>query len=127
MIISTKNFHPESDPKLLCTCGSVQCDKRSVNQVTLNMLQVARDKFGKPMKVNSGGRCSYHPDEAHRSTPADHQKCRGVDISVSGSTRGDVVDAGLKAGFNAIGVAKTFVHLGYREELPEGKIVMWVY
>jgi hypothetical protein len=50
-----------------------------------------------------------------------------LDIAVRGGTeRGELVKLGLDAGFNAIGVAKTFVHLGYRPELGE-EIVMWVY
>jgi hypothetical protein len=50
-----------------------------------------------------------------------------VDIACTGATRGNIVDAGLKAGCNAIGVANFFVHLGYRAELPEGHITMWTY
>lgn len=127
MTIHTKNFHPESDKKLLCTCGHVDCDKRSVNQETLDRAQVARDYLGFPLRVTSGGRCPNHPDELHRTTPADHQKGRGIDVAVNGATRGNVVAAGLAAGFNAIGVAKTFVHWGHRAELPDGHITMWVY
>lgn len=126
-MIATKNFNPKTDPKLLCTCGHPDCDKRSVNQKTLNQAQRGRDILKHPLKVNSGGRCPFHPDEAHRTTPADHQKGNGIDIAVTGATRGDVVNAGIKAGFNAIGVAKTFVHWGYREDLPDGHVTMWVY
>ena len=125
-MISTRNFNPDDDPKLLCTCGHADCDKRSVSQEHLNRMQVVRDIVG-PLVVRSGGRCPSHPDELHRKTPADHQKGEGGDVGVSGATRGNVVDAGVKAGCNAIGVAKTFVHLGYRDDLPAGHITMWVY
>ncbi len=127
MTISTKNFHPDSDPKLLCTCGREGCDRRSVNQETLDRAQVAREILDHPLTVTSGGRCPLHPDELHRTTPADHQKQQGLDVAVTGATRGNVVNAGIEAGFNAIGVAKTFVHWGYRPELPEGHVTMWVY
>lgn len=123
----TKNFNPMTDPKLLCTCGHPNCDRRSVDQATLNMAQAGRDILGHPLTVTSGGRCSHHPSERHRTTPADHQKQRAIDVAVNGATRGNVVDAGIKAGFNAIGVAKTFVHWGHRPESPPGHIVMWVY
>lgn len=126
-MIKTKNFNPVGDPKLLCTCGHKECDKRSVKQEHLNRIQIARELVGHSLVVTSGGRCNNHPNEAHRTTPADHQKGNGIDIAVTGLTRGNVVDAGIKAGCNAIGVAKTFVHLGYREELPEGHLTMWVY
>ena len=88
---------------------------------------MARDDVRHPLPVRSGGRCPNHPDELHRATPADHQKRQGLDVGVNGATRGNVVDAGIKAGCNAIGIAKTFVHLGHRPELPPGHITMWVY
>jgi hypothetical protein len=125
MGIQTKNFSSETDPKLLCTCRHSGCDKRSVNQETLDRLQRVRDDAGRSLTVNSGGRCTVHPNEAARTTPADHQKCIAADISVKGGhERAEIVALGLKHGFNAIGVAKTFVHLGYREG---EKLVMWVY
>ena len=126
-MISTENFNPITDPKLLCTCGDSDCDQPSVSQATLNRLQFVRDIFGGPLVVTSGGRCANHPDEIHRKTPADHQKGQAVDVAVNGATRGKVVKKGIEAGFNAIGVAKTFVHLGYRAELPNNHLTMWVY
>ena len=126
-MIKTLNFNPEYDTKLLCTCGHELCDKRSVSQEHLNRVQVAREDVNHSLPVTSGGRCSYHPNEVHRTTPADHQKMQGCDVGVNGSTRGNVVRAGIDAGCNAIGVAKTFVHLGYRKDLPSGHITMWVY
>lgn len=127
MTIATENFHPDTDPKLLCTCGDPDCDQRSVTQEHLNRVQTVRELVDHPLTVTSGGRCPLHPEESHRTTPADHQKGQGVDVKVTGATRGNVVAAGIDAGCNAIGVAKTFVHLGHRAELPEGHITMWVY
>jgi len=124
-MIQTKNFNPKTDPKLLCTCGHILCDERSVNQITLNRVQLVRNDINQPLPVNSGGRCPYHQDEQNRTTPADHQLCQVVDVGVSGGhMRGAVVRSALTRGFNAIGIAKTFVHLGYREDC---KLVMWVY
>lgn len=127
MTIKTDNFNPSADRKLLCTCGHVDCDKRSVSQEHLNRVQQVREIVGHGLRVTSGGRCPNHPDEVHRSTPADHQKGQGCDVAVTGATRGNVVQAGIQSGCNAIGVAKTFVHLGHRPELPDGHLTMWVY
>lgn len=124
-MISTENFHPDTDPKLLCTCGHPKCDKRSVNQLTLERAQIIREDAGRPLYITSGGRCPYHPDEIKRTTPADHQKGQGIDFAVFGGfQRAEIVNMGIMRGFNAIGVAKTFVHLGYRAGEP---LVMWVY
>ena len=79
-MISTKNFHPHTDPKLLCTCGRGQCDKRSVNQYSLDRLQLIREDLGQPLTVTSGGRCPLHPDEISKTQPGDHQKQYAVDI-----------------------------------------------
>ena len=127
-MIQTINFNPETDPKLRCTCGHALCDRRSVNQPTLNRLQRVRTIVDRPLKINSGGRCKYHPNEVHRKSPEDHQKCQGVDVACkNGIERGELVKVAIECGFNAIGVADGFVHLGHREELPIGAVVMWTY
>jgi zinc D-Ala-D-Ala carboxypeptidase len=124
-MISTKNFNPAFDNKLICTCSHSKCDKRSVKQHVLDMVQLVRDDAMRPLTITSGGRCQYHDSEKYRSVPADHQRCIAVDIAVSnGLERAELVELGLKHGFNAIGVAKTFVHLGYREGSQN---VIWVY
>lgn len=125
-VVSTKNFHPDTDPKLICTCGHPDCHKPSVDQETLDMVQVVRDDLDRPMQVNSGGRCGYHPNEIRKTTVGDHGKGKGIDIAcANGVERMELVQAALRAGFNAIGVAKTFVHFGHR---PNAKVaVMWTY
>ncbi len=125
MPAKTAHFNPNIDKKLLCTCGSPNCDKRGVKQNILNRLEEVRVLADRPLTVTSGGRCNNHEDELDRVTPADHQKCIAIDIAVSGGKeRAEIVSLGLKRGFNAIGISKTFVHLGYRQgERP----VMWVY
>ena len=125
MRVEAKNFNPDNDIKLLCTCGHKDCDKRSVQQGVLNRLQKLRDEIGRPLTVTSGGRCPNHPNEIHRKKPADHQNCVGIDIAIRGGVeRSELVRLGVECGFNAIGVAKTFVHLGWRcNQQP----VMWVY
>jgi len=125
MTVSTRNFNVKSDSKLACTCGSSLCDKRTVTQGLLDRVQLVRDDVMRGLTVTSGGRCPYHKNELYRQTPADHQKGIGIDISVSGGMeRGQLVKLGLKHGFNAIGIAKTFVHLGYREG---EQLVIWTY
>ena len=81
MVISTLNFHPDTDTKLLCTCGYLECDKRSVDQATLDQVQRIRIDLGQPMTITSGGRCSNHPNEITKSKPGDHQLCKAVDIA----------------------------------------------
>ena len=121
----TKNFNPKSDPKLLCTCGHKDCDKRSVNQETLDKLQLLRGWFNSPMTVTSGGRCPNHPNEVHRDKPADHQKGIGVDVRYRSEKEKNLIMLyGAKAGFTAIAAGKNFVHLGNR---PQTYFTTWSY
>lgn len=130
-MVKTKNFNPETDRKLLCTCGHPKCDKRGVNQETLDMLQRVRDDYGKSMTINSGGRCPHHPSQRVKKDPngGDHPNGNGVDIAVSSRQEYDTlaVLAG-RHGFNAIGdgLASGFIHLGRRPENGK-RVVAWGY
>lgn len=125
-MINTKNFNPDVDTKLLCTCGHSECDKRSVHQWVLDKIQLIRDASGRSLRITSGGRCTNHPSEVHRSKPADHQKCQAVDIAVyNGEQRAEIVMLARMVGANAIGVANGFVHVGFRSDTD--KHVMWAY
>ena len=124
-MVKTKNFNIHTDPKIACTCGHPNCDKRTVKQSHLDRVQLVRDDAMRPLTYTSGGRCCHHKNEKHRTKPADHQKMEGSDIAVSGGMeRGQLVKLGLKHGFNAIGIAKDFVHLGYRKG---EQLVVWTY
>lgn len=79
--IKTKNFNPELDKKLLCTCGHPDCDERSVDQSTLDNVQLIRDDLNASVVIASGGRCPNHPDEKKKIKPGDHQKGKAVDVS----------------------------------------------
>lgn len=80
-MIKTKNFNPDLDIKLKCACGHPDCDQRSVDQETLNQVQLIRDDINKAMTVTSGGRCHNHPSELSKPGPGDHQRMKAVDIA----------------------------------------------
>ena len=129
MIVKTKNFNPETDPKLCCTCGHKNCDKRSVKQYVLNMLQAVRVDYALPMIITSGGRCENHPNEIHRTKPADHQLRCAVDIRINGLVMAMKIEAiAVRYGFNAFGInlKDGFIHLGYRVDNGD-KISVWTY
>lgn len=131
MVISTKNFHPETDPKLLCTCGNNGCDRRSVNQDTLDALQLVRDDLDAPIQITSGGRCPLHPVQACKQDPnsGDHFRGDGVDVAVSSRQEYDKIAmlAG-RHGFNAIGdgLEQGFIHIGRRKN-NGSRISSWGY
>jgi len=85
MKIKTQNFNPVDDIKLLCTCGNVDCDQRSVDQQTMDKVQRVRTDLGQPVIITSGGRCPNHPNELTKSAPGDHQKQKAVDVRCDSS------------------------------------------
>lgn len=128
-MISTNNFNPKTDPKILCTCGHPLCDKRSVNQYSLDNLQRIREDLGLPMVVSSGGRCPYHPDEAKKVQPGDHQKCYAIDILCSN----EIMETKLKVLAGRHGATRVagnyevgFVHIAWTPT-EDKSVPSWVY
>ena len=126
-MISTKNFNPTTDPKLLCTCGHQQCDQRSVNQLVLNRLQKIRVDAGRPLIITSAGRCQYHPNEVHRTTPADHQKQIAVDIFYATVLeRNELMVLAGRYDADAVAAGKNFVHMAWRGD-ADNRVKTWEY
>jgi len=114
---SSKNF---SADELKCSC----CGDHGVQQFALDKLQEVRESVGRPLTVTSSYRCSNHPVESKKSKPGTHNQGIAFDIAVSnGVERLEVISKGLSSGATGIGVAKTFVHLDWRD----GPSVAWVY
>ena len=128
-MIKTKNFNPVSDPKLLCTCGHPECDKRSVNQNTLDMVQYIRNDLKQPMTITSGGRCPNHPNERTKSKAGDHQKQMAVDVACGNEeleTKLKVLSGRYGATRVAGGAYCGFVHLAWTET-DRTDIPTWSY
>jgi len=117
-VMPTKNFNPKSDPKLLCTCGHKECDRRSVDQESLDKLQLIRDDLNAPIVITSGGRCPYHPNEIKKAQAGDHQLCKAVDVrcdNVIMETKLKVLAGRHGATRVAGGAYCGFVHIAWTE------------
>jgi zinc D-Ala-D-Ala carboxypeptidase len=79
-MIKTADFNPEIDTKLLCTCRHELCDQPSIDQITLNQVQLIRNDLGLPIVITSAGRCKYHPNEIGKQQPRDHTGLKAVDM-----------------------------------------------
>jgi len=127
MIISTVNFHPNTDVKLLCTCGHPECDERSVKQEVLDKVQLVREDANRPLTITSAGRCPHHPNEVHRSKPADHQNCVGVDVFYGTvKERNELMVLAGRHGATAVAAGKNFVHMAWRI-VPDSRVRTWEY
>ncbi len=126
-MIQTKNFNPNTDKKLLCTCGHAECDKRSVNQETLDAIQRVRSDYGRPMNITSGGRCSNHPNEVHKSKPGDHQKCFAVDVAYKTTLeRNKLMVLAGRHGATRVAFGKSFVHMAWTPT-SDKSVPTWEY
>ena len=126
-MIQAKNFNPVSDVKLLCTCGHPDCDKRSVNQFTLNQVQLVREDYGQPMKITSGGRCPNHPNELTKKRPGDHQKQYAVDVYYETVLeRNKLMVLAGRHGATRVAADKNFVHIAWTPT-EDKSVPTWEY
>lgn len=116
----TKNYF--SSKELECPC----CHKCTIDEEFLNKLNKAREIANIPFVITSGYRCERHNKEVGGVQKSEHVLGMGVDIRVkNGNQRFLVITSALNVGFNRIGVAKSFVHIGFSKELPQN--VIWTY
>ncbi len=127
MTAKTKNFNIQTDPKLECCCGHPECDERSVNQETLDKVQLIRDDYGEPMIVISGGRCPNHPDERRKMRPGDHQKCMTVDITCTNAlNRNKLMVLAGRHGATRVAWSKYSIHMSWTET-DDRSVPTWLY
>jgi uncharacterized protein YcbK (DUF882 family) len=96
----------------------------------LKLLDKARDTAGIPFKITSGYRTSEYnkslQDKGYKASPnSSHLRGYAADIAcTSGTDRWTIIDSLIKAGFNRIGVAKTFIHV---DNDPDKSSAIWTY
>ena len=104
---------------------------KQMSEKILDMLDLAREKFDKPIKITSGFRTeAYNKDLKARgykaSSKSSHLKGLAVDIHCNNSKdRFELVDILLDVGFNRIGIANTFIPADIDEAKPSH--VIWTY
>lgn len=114
---TSKNFKSE---ELACSC----CGKEEIQQWALDKLQMVRNSTGRPLKITSAYRCIKHPVESRKKKAGTHHQGIAFDIYTSnGAERYQIITQGLLAGATGIGVAKSFIHLDWRDGTP----VVWTY
>jgi len=98
----------------------------------LQMLDEVRDKFGKPIVINSGYRSQEHnaavggKPKTETSKGSSHMYGLAADIKCDNSVdRFHLIFLLQETGFQRIGVAKTFIHVDL--DLEKSQQVMWMY
>lgn len=91
----------------------------------LHKLDKARSIANMPFIINSAYRSPEHPLSI-KNPSSSHIKGLAVDIKCTDSrTRFIIVDALIKAGFNRIGIADSFIHVDL--DLDKSNKVIWTY
>ena len=104
---------------------------RNMSPKILEMLDLAREKFDKPIKITSGYRTKEYNEDlkarGYKASPkSSHLKGLAVDIHCNNSKdRFELVDILLDVGFNRIGIANTFIHVDIDKDKPSHLI--WTY
>lgn len=105
-----------------CPC----CGKVEMQDSFLKLIDIARTTAGVPFVITSGYRCEKHNKEVGGKADSAHTKGYAADIKCSdSSTRFKIISALIKAGFNRIGIANSFIHCDCDPSLP--KNVIWTY
>ena len=97
-----------------------------MNEDFLAKLDNARMIADIPFVINSAWRSAEHNEKVGGKPDSSHLKGLAVDIKVTNSRqRFIVLQSLIAAGFNGIGIAKTFIHVdGDNEKDPR---VTWLY
>lgn len=103
-----------------------RCSETGENEMQarfLEMLQVLRTKYGKPMTITSGYRSPNHSIEKRKVRPGTHSQGVAADIYCTGLDKYRLVKLAFELGFTGIGIDKSFVHLDVSRE----RCAIWSY
>ncbi|WP_319760373.1 D-Ala-D-Ala carboxypeptidase family metallohydrolase [Maridesulfovibrio sp.] len=124
-MVNSQFFSLSTDPMLACPC----CADCKLDPYLLEKLDAARSLAGVPFKINSGYRCAAHNESVGGKSNSSHLGGYAVDIAVEGSPqRAEILRGLVMAGFERIGIAKTFIHVDIDpEKLNQFGPVVWLY
>jgi len=102
------------------------CSLQDMHSETMRRLDLARSIAGIPFIINSAFRTVAHEKRQGRIGTSSHTTGRAVDIQcTTDRNRFLMIDALLIAGFNRIGVHKTFIHAD--DSPTHTERVIWFY
>ena len=101
------------------------CTIYDMDDVFMEMLDLARLIAGIPFIINSAFRTVKHERERGRSGLSSHTKGKAIDIHcLESDDRMIIVDALIKAGFKRIGISENFIHV---DNDSDKHTAMWLY
>ena len=99
--------------------GQMMCD------TIIEMLDVVRAEYGKPIRISSGYRTAEHNQKVGGVSNSSHLKGLAVDIKVkNGRERYELLNI-LTKYFYRIGIGNSFIHVDIDLDKPQN--VIWTY
>lgn len=99
---------------------------KNMQESTLKMLDTARATADMPFVINSAYRTEAHNRRVGGVDSSAHTKGYAVDIKATGGRqRYLIIRACMQAGFNRLGIARTFIHVDNDSDKPQN--VIWKY
>jgi uncharacterized protein YcbK (DUF882 family) len=115
---------PISLSQIKCPCG---CNSGSLDDGLLVILDKIRERFDRPININSGFRCEDHNESVGGVPESAHIKGLAADIRCDNSRdRFELINVLLSyVPVRRIGMGSNFIHIDIDEDKPLD--VMWVY
>lgn len=114
------NFSRE---EFACNCG---CNANDIKDELVDRLQIVREMYGKPMRINSGHRCKKSNGNAGSSSTSSHLIGEAADIGCTCSGDRDKLVGFLRTQFHRMGIHKQFIHVDISDD-KKASPVLWVY
>lgn len=103
-----------------CQCG---CGTGEIDIGLVQKLELARQEYKKPMRINSGIRCLEHNRSIGSKDTSSHIKCIAADIGCTSMEERHNLLVILLKHFKRLGVHKQFIHVDVDGEKPNGVFV----
>ena len=91
------------------------CGANDMRAEFMGRLQELRNRYGQPMRISSGYRCTEHPIEAKKPEPGPHTTGLACDVVVDGAEAYKLLRLVMAMEFKGVGVqqkgAGRFLHL----------------
>lgn len=129
---STMKWFNEKEFVCRCCGGLPPYAKENIEALVENVLDPLRERYGKPIVVNSGYRCPKHNKEVGGATNSQHMKGEAADIRPTTNCPNYTND--LKRlrqliiesrNFDQLIVYPTFLHVSWKRRGGNRRTVLW--
>ena len=103
-----------------CQCG---CGTGTIHAMLVQKLELVRQEYGKPMRINSGIRCLEHNRKIGSKDTSSHIKCLAADVGCTDMSERLTLIPILMKHCKRVGINKKFIHVDVDTDKPNGVFV----